>query len=109
MTATTIIAAVATNQHDHTVGHCRAQRQALYSCSEHCEGAPAQPLPKPIVSTAQRGEDDWTESQEELGRWGMQAIEATKADTSQATIPNEIQGGGLKFEDVEGRSTGIAK
>lgn len=100
MPATAIIAAVATNQHDHTVGHCRAQRQALYSYSGHCEAAPAQPLQKPVILTPQCDDDDWTESQEELGRWGIEAAETTKLDTSQATTPNEIQGAGLKFEDV---------
>ncbi|KAG9191751.1 hypothetical protein G6011_10485 [Alternaria panax] len=96
-TATAVV--LTTNQHDHIIGHCRAQRQTLYSCSEICAPAQLQPTQKPIA--AQQGSEDmWTESQEELERWGMEATETTKPDSSQATAPNDTHGGGLKYEDV---------
>jgi 16S rRNA G527 N7-methylase RsmG len=99
-TKTTAAAILTTNQHDHTIGHCRAQRQTLYSCSELCAPVQLQPNQKPVVSTLQGSEDEWTESHEELERWGMEVTETTKPEASQATTPNDTHGCGLKFEEV---------
>ena len=40
------------------------------------------------------------DSQEELERWGMEATEMTKPESSQTTTPNDTHGGGLKYEEV---------
>ena len=103
MTATIELVAVATNQHDHTIGHCRAQRHTLYSHTEYRQAPAAQPhLEKPAVTTPPCNEEEWTESQEELARWGIDASDTPKSDSSQASTPTETPGREcLKIEDVE--------
>jgi hypothetical protein len=54
---------------------------------------------KAIVAS-QASEDEWTESLEELERWGMEAAGTKKSESSQATTPNDTHGGGLKYEEV---------
>ncbi|XP_014561700.1 hypothetical protein COCVIDRAFT_85884, partial [Bipolaris victoriae FI3] len=98
MTATTIITAVPTNQHDHTIGHCRAQRHTLYAYTEHCQTVDAKP--NPTVSQPQPcSEDEWTESSEELARWGIQAAEPARQDAVPATRVHE-EPECLRIEDV---------
>jgi hypothetical protein len=99
-TTTTAAAVLTTNQHDHIIGHCRAQRQTLYSCSDTHTPVQLPSNQKPAVLTPQKDEDEWTESQEELERWGMEATRTPKPESSQATTPNDTQGAGLKYEEV---------
>jgi hypothetical protein len=98
-TTTTAAAVLTTNQHDHIIGHCRAQRQTLYSCSDVCTPLQSQPIQKP-VATPQASEDDWTESQEELERWGMDTTEEIEPAPSEVTTPNDTHRGELKYEEV---------
>ncbi|KAF7682245.1 hypothetical protein GT037_001221 [Alternaria burnsii] len=102
MTASTTKTATvvsASNQHDHIIGHCRAQRHTLYSCSESCIPVQLKSSQKP-TAIPQLSEDTWTDSQEELERWGMEATEMTKPESSQTATPNDTHGGGLKYEEV---------
>ncbi|USP73358.1 hypothetical protein yc1106_00632 [Curvularia clavata] len=103
MTAATELVAVTTNQHDHTIGHCRAQRHILYSQTEYRQAQAAQPhLEKPVVSTPPCNDEEWTESQEELTRWGIDASDMPKSDSSQAPTPSEMpEQECLRIEDVE--------
>ncbi|EOA89587.1 hypothetical protein ACJQWK_02693 [Exserohilum turcicum] len=107
MTATTSIAAVCTNQHDHTIGHCRAQRHTLYSQPEMQHAVAATALPLPSQSTG----DEWNESQEELARWGIGTnttteqpaakLASSNASSSSTLSSSAVRGGSaLKFEDV---------
>ncbi|KAF1839786.1 hypothetical protein BDW02DRAFT_10168 [Decorospora gaudefroyi] len=109
MSTTNTTAVCATNAHDHTIGHCRAQRQALYSCTELCSNTPAvQPTPAllhptqtsaststtaSVSASASASEDEWTDSQEELERWGMEesVVETKKSPTADSR---------LKFDEV---------
>ncbi|KAI4700970.1 hypothetical protein J4E81_003934 [Alternaria sp. BMP 2799] len=78
-----------------TIGHCRAQRQALYSHTDLGTPTLLQKHPKPIIFTPRASEDEWTESQEELERWGMGATKTTKPGSSQVTASSRSQGRGL--------------
>ncbi|EUC41982.1 hypothetical protein COCMIDRAFT_8388 [Bipolaris oryzae ATCC 44560] len=102
MTATTIIAAVPTNQHDHTIGHCRAQRHTLYEYTEHCQtqGTQQQHVQESAVSQPKVcSEEEWTESPEELARWGIQASEPARQDAASARrVHKEAEC--LRIEDV---------
>ena len=85
-----------------TIGHCRAQRQALYSHTDLGTPTLLQKRPKPIIFTPRVSEDEWTESQEELERWGMGATNTTKPWSSQVTAPSRSQGRGLEYGEVMG-------
>ncbi|KAH7558295.1 hypothetical protein BM1_05567 [Bipolaris maydis] len=103
MTATRIIAAVPTNRHDHTIGHCRAQRHTLYAYTEHCQTQGIQQqqhVQEPTVSQPQScSEEEWTESSEELARWGMQASEPARQEA--APVSRVHQGAEcLRIEDI---------
>jgi hypothetical protein len=83
----------ATNLNDHTIGHCRAQRQDLY-CYPHAELAHHEPIvvaPIAVPSVVTKADDDWTESKEELGRWGM----------NEEVVKKEGKTADLKIEEVE--------
>ncbi|KAF5846993.1 hypothetical protein GGP41_003242 [Bipolaris sorokiniana] len=102
MSATTITAAV-TNQHDHIIGHCRAQRHTLYAYTEHCETQELQQqqqVQEPAVSQTQScSEEEWAESSEELARWGIQASEPARQDAIPARRVHE-GAECLRIEDV---------
>jgi hypothetical protein len=114
-------AVLTTNTHDHTIGHCRAQRHTLYSShTEHCcevqESHQQQHGGKAAVAKPLCGADEpWTESREELARWGIvEASETAALDTSPMvtttttttapTTPSEVveeeTDGCLRIEDV---------
>lgn len=102
-TSSTTAATILTpDRHNLTIGHCRAQRQALYSCTDLGTPTLLQKTSKPIILTPRVSEDEWAESQEELERWGMGATETTKPGFSQVTTPSRSQGRGLEYEEVIG-------
>ncbi|KAI4922050.1 hypothetical protein J4E90_000478 [Alternaria incomplexa] len=88
------------DRHNLTIGHCRAQRQALYSHTDLGTPTLLKKHPKPIIFTPRASEDEWTESQEELERWGMGATKTTKPGSSQVTAPSRSQGRGLEYEEA---------
>ncbi|KAI4664852.1 uncharacterized protein J4E79_003150 [Alternaria viburni] len=93
--STTAATMLTPDRHNLTIGHCRAQRQALYSHTDLGTPKLLKKHPKPIIFTPRASEDEWTESQEELERWGMGATKTTKPESSKATIPSRSQGRGL--------------
>jgi hypothetical protein len=94
---THVAVAIATNPHDHTIGHCRAQRQEIY-CYPHADLSPARKsgaevegllvVKGPLENSsenASENEDGWTESREELERWGMQGEKVDSGSGSAST------------------------
>lgn len=56
-------------------GHCRAQRQELYSRSDKRPTFPSEKTMKHLVFSFKGSDDDWAECREELERWGMEITE----------------------------------
>lgn len=75
-----------TNPIDHTIGHCRAQRQELYSTADMFSEEQAQSMvlnkstKKPMIFSFKGSDEDWADCREELERWGMEIIEFSGSD-----------------------------
>jgi hypothetical protein len=86
------------------IGHCRAQRQALYCCPHSGSTTPvgnatqANSVVAAMV-TLEVNDNDWTESREELGRWGMVDVEIATPKVEGELQEGKV--GELKFGEVE--------
>jgi hypothetical protein len=76
------------SEHQVPTGHCRAQRQALYSRGDMHAAFPTRKTSTPMVLSFVGSDDEWTNCREELERWGMEVTE------TQANKPREGTEGG---------------
>lgn len=68
---------------DHTIGHCRAQRQALYSRADVYRATQEGPNDAQCIFSFKGNDEAWADCRAQLERWGMEIIELDECEGRQ--------------------------